>query len=69
MPTVKDKADVAAASLRQEIRAAMKGLPRADMAALVNDPASRRRALRTLTPLSIRSSPRCPRGGPCSFAG
>ena len=31
--------------------------------------ASRRRALRTLTPLSIRSSPQCPRGGPCSFAG
>jgi hypothetical protein len=38
MPTVKDKANVAAASLRQEIRAAMKGLPRADIAALVNDP-------------------------------
>jgi hypothetical protein len=40
MPTVKDKTDAAAASLRQEIRSAMKGTPRAEIAALVNDPAT-----------------------------
>jgi hypothetical protein len=37
-PTVRDKSDVAAASLRQEIRGAMKSMPRGEIASLVNDP-------------------------------